>query len=293
MLVLPNVFHFPICFFGTAHIGAVNVPVNILYKESEISFRLKDSAAKVMIVWEGYLEEPLKSFQDIDTCEHLIIVRKQDSTPLPAGKNIHDFRHLPQKENLPELVFTGADAPAILLYTSGTTGVPKGAMLSHFSVFYQSVLVPLEGRASAPDENRVGIAHLPFFHVYGLFNVLCTWVALAGTITILPRFEPAKVLEAMERDKVTDFAGVPTMYNRLLHHPDFHKRDISSLAYCGSGGAPMPVELAEAWEAATGAKIQEGYGLTETGSGVSTNGCLLYTSPSPRDATLSRMPSSA
>lgn len=272
MLVLPNIFHFPICFFGAAHIGAINVPVNVLYKEDEISFRLKDSAAKVLIVWEGFLEEPLKSFKDIDSCEHLIVVKQQPDIILPTGQNIHDFHQLATSESTPELVFTGADDPAILLYTSGTTGVPKGAILSHFSIFYQSVLIPLDGRSTTTDEERVGIAHLPFFHVYGLFNVLCAWIGLAGTITILPRFEPDKVLEAIERDKVTDFAGVPTMYNRLLHHPDFKTRDVSSLKYCGSGGAPMPVELADAWEAATGAKIQEGYGLTETGSGVSTNG---------------------
>ena len=272
MLVLPNIFHFPICLFGGAHIGAVNVPVNVLYKEQEISFRLKDSAAKVIVVWEDFLEASLKSFNAIDTCEHLIIVGRQSIEHVSNEPNIHDFTTLTATNPIPDLVFTGADDPAILLYTSGTTGVPKGAILSHFSIFYQSVLIPLDGRATNKDEERVGIAHLPFFHVYGLFNVLCAWIGLAGTITILPRFEPDKVLEAIERDKVTDFAGVPTMYNRLLHHPDFKTRDMSSLQYCGSGGAPMPVELAEAWEAATGAKIQEGYGLTETGSGVSTNG---------------------
>jgi len=272
LLVLPNIFHFPICFFGAAHIGAVNVPVNVLYKEHEVTFRLKDSAAKVMVVWEGFLEEPLKSFHAIDSCEHLVVVKSNQENQLPEGENIHDFNTLQPSASLPDLVFTGADDPAVLLYTSGTTGVPKGAILSHFSIFYQSVLIPLDGRAQNPDEERVGIAHLPFFHVYGLFNVLCAWIGLAGTITILPRFEPDKVLEAIERDKVTDFAGVPTMYNRLLHHPDFKTRDTSSLMSCGSGGAPMPVELADAWEQATGVVIGEGYGLTETGSGVATNG---------------------
>ncbi len=270
LLVIPNVPQFPVCFFGTAHLGAVNVPVNILYKEHEISFRLKDSAAKVLIVWEDYLEEAKKSCEAIESCEHLIII-KTIGKAATNGVNIHDFETLmAQAANTDiELVFTGADDPALILYTSGTTGIPKGAVLSHFSIFYQSALVPLDGRGKK--EHGVGIAHLPFFHVYGLFNVLCANIGLAGTITLLPRFEPGKVLEVIERDRVTDFAGVPTMYNRLLNHPDFTKRDLSTLDFCGSGGAPMPVELAEAWFAATGAEIQEGYGLTETGSGVTTN----------------------
>ena len=272
LLVLPNVPQFPVSFFGAAHIGGINVPVNILYKEHEISFRLKDSAAKVMVVWEGYSAEPKKSFDKIDTCKHLIVIKTKGNIAT-NGVNIHDYDTLMSQatDSDIELVFTGADDAALILYTSGTTGIPKGAVLSHFSIFYQSVLITLDGRGEKK-ENSVGIAHLPFFHVYGLFNVLCANVGLAGTITLLPRFEPSKVLEVIERDKVTIFAGVPTMYNRLLNHPDFTKRDLSSLDFCGSGGAPMPVELADAWFAATGAEIQEGYGLTETGSGVTTNG---------------------
>lgn len=274
MLVLPNIPEFAMAFFGVAYIGAVNVPVNILFKKSEISFRLKDSAAKVIIVADNYLEEAQKSFEEIDTCKHLILVKQSGKPSHTNEQNIHDFEKLRElaTHSNNEMVFTGADDPAVILYTSGTTGIPKGALLSHFSIFYQSILIPLDGKAETGSEDRVGIAHLPFFHVYGLYNVLCTSVALGSTLSLVPRFESGLVLAIIERDKVTDFAGVPTMYNRLFHHPDFQKRDLSSLRFCGSGGAPMPVELAEAWEKATGVKIGEGYGLTETGSGVSTNG---------------------
>lgn len=271
LLVLPNVPQFPICFFGAAYLGAVNVPVNVLYKEAEVSFRLKDSAAKVIIVWEDFLEPSWKSFQSTDSCEHLIVI-KTTGNFIPNGTNTHDFNTIMAAgKNDLEMVYTGADDPALILYTSGTTGIPKGAVLSHFSIFYQSVLIPFDGKGEKTHD-RVTIAHLPFFHVYGLFNVLCASIGMGGTITLLPRFEPGKVLEVIERDKVTDFAGVPTMYNRLVYHPDFDKRDLSSLSFCGSGGAPLPVELADAWEKALGVKIGEGYGLTETGSGVSTNG---------------------
>ena len=271
LLVLPNVPQFPICFFGAAYLGAVNVPVNVLYKEEEISFRLKDSGAKVLIVWEDFLEASQKSFDKIDSCEHLIVIKTKGNFT-PDGTNVHDFNTLMTAgKNDLEMVYTGADDPALILYTSGTTGIPKGAVLSHFSIFYQSVLIPFDGKGDKTHD-RVTIAHLPFFHVYGLFNVLCASVGMGSTITLLPRFEPGKVLEVIERDKVTDFAGVPTMYNRLIYHPDFKIRDLSSLSFCGCGGAPLPVELADAWEKAIGVKIGEGYGLTETGSGVSTNG---------------------
>ncbi|MEM7373308.1 MAG: long-chain fatty acid--CoA ligase [Bacteroidota bacterium] len=272
MLMIPNLPEFPICFFGIGHIGAVSVPVNVLYKEREISFRLKDSKSKILVVWEDFLEEALKSHQAVDSCEQLIVIRRKERNISPSDTNLIDFQKvMAAARGSLDMQFTGADDPAVILYTSGTTGVPKGAVLSHFSIFYQSAYAPLSGRGKKEEREIIGIAHLPFFHVYGLFNVLCATISLGGTITLLPRYEPGKVLQVIERDKVTDFNGVPTMYNRLYYHPDFKNRDLSSLFFCGCGGAPLPVELAEAWEAATGVIIEEGYGMTETGSGVSTN----------------------
>ena len=278
MLLIPNILQFPICFFGVAHLGAVNVPVNVLYKERELTYRLQDSQAKAIIVFEEFIEEALKSHKAVDTCEHMIIVREgvDDNTTKYRRDygidTIYDYHKLMEKSyDSKELVFTGADEPVVILYTSGTTGDPKGAVLSHFSIFYQSGFVPLEGRGRREYREGVGIAHLPFYHVYGLFNVLCATMAMGGTISLLRRFEPSNVLDVIERDGITDFAGVPTMYNRLYHHPDFKKRNLSSLVMCGCGGAPLPVELADAWEEAVGIQIQEGYGMTETGSGVSTN----------------------
>ena len=278
MLILPNILQFPICFFGVARLGAVNVPVNVLYKERELTYRLQDCQAKAVIVFEEFIEEVLKSYKVVDTCTHLIIVRDgiDDNSPKyrrDSGiETIYDYQMLMERSyDSQEMVFTGADEPVVILYTSGTTGDPKGAALSHFSIFYQCGFVPLEGRGRREYREGVGIAHLPFYHVFGLFNVLCATMAMGGTISLLRRFEPGKVLDVIERDGISDFAGVPTMYNRLYHHPDFKNRDLSSLVTCGCGGAPLPVELADAWEEAVGIQIQEGYGMTETGSGVSTN----------------------
>lgn len=279
MHVIPNVLPFPVCFFGVAHLGAVSVPVNVLYKERELTYRLKDSAAKVIIVFEEFLPEAMKSFRAVDSCTHMIVIKEgaedncQHYRDQTGVEQIHDYGLLMKSaasDN--EMAFTGADEPAAILYTSGTTGDSKGAVLSHFSIFYQSGFVPHEGRGKKEYREGIGIAHLPFYHVFGLFNVLCTTMVLTGTISLLRRFEPGKVLEVMKRDKITDFPGVPTMYNRLYHHPDFKKMDWSNLVSCGCGGAPLPVELADVWEKATGVRIDEGYGMTETGSGVCTNG---------------------
>jgi long-chain acyl-CoA synthetase len=153
------------------------------------------------------------------------------------------------------------DDTAVILYTSGTTGTPKGAELSH-----ANLLGNCETARSLFDleSERVTLGALPLFHSFGQTCAMNATIKGGGTLTLLPRFEPAKALEIIERDGVNVFEGVPTMYGAILHAPERERFDASSLEVCASGGAAMPVELLRGFEEAFGCKILEGYGLSET-----------------------------
>ena len=150
---------------------------------------------------------------------------------------------------------------AVILYTSGTTGRPKGAELTHSNLLLNCTIVVPRLIAVGPDD--VMLATLPLFHSFGQTCVQNATIAAGGTFTLLPRFTPADAFEIMERDRVTVFAGVPTMYFALLHH-EGREYDLSSLRHCMAGGAPMPVEVMKAFEAKYPVQILEGYGLSET-----------------------------
>ena len=154
-----------------------------------------------------------------------------------------------------------ADDTAVILYTSGTTGTPKGAELTHANLL-RNVEVSLE--LFGIDETPVTLGALPLFHAFGQTCALNATVAAGGTLTLLPRFDAGRALEILERDRVTVFEGVPTMYAAMLHHPDAAARDLSALQVCVSGGAAMPVEVMQAFEETFGCAVLEGYGLSET-----------------------------
>jgi len=153
------------------------------------------------------------------------------------------------------------DDAAVIIYTSGTTGTPKGATLTHANL-RSGAQVGRDLVDAGPDS--VVVATLPLFHVFGMNTVMNTALVARGLITLVPRFEPAKVLEVIERDSATTFAGVPTMYAGLLNHPDRGRHDYSALELCISGGSALPVEVLRGFDEAFGAKILEGYGLSET-----------------------------
>jgi long-chain acyl-CoA synthetase len=149
----------------------------------------------------------------------------------------------------------------VILYTSGTTGTPKGAQLTRHNVLRNvEVTVGLFGL----DEHAVTLGALPFFHAFGQTCALNATVAVGGCLTLIPRFDAGKALEIIARDRVTVFEGVPTMYAAMLHHPNAERTDTSALELCVSGGAAMPVEIMLAYEAKFGCQILEGYGLSET-----------------------------
>jgi long-chain acyl-CoA synthetase len=245
---LPNVPYFPIVYYGALRLGAVVVPMNPLLKDREVEYHVGDSGAKVLVAWHGF-EEPATKGGEAAGAE-VVIVKPGEFEQMLGQAEPHE--DVAERED---------DDPAVIIYTSGTTGTPKGATLMH-----ANLTAGAETARELVDAGpgTVGLATLPLFHVFGMNSVMNMAVHSRGLLTLLPRFEPEKALEVIARDGVTSFAGVPTMYTALLNHPDRDKHDTSSLELCVSGGSAMPVEILKGFDEAFGAKILEGYGLSET-----------------------------
>lgn len=261
-LMLPNTPHFPIGYYAILKTGATVVPLNVLFKQGEIQYHLEDSDSAALIVWEGFLPEALPGFQKVANCRQLIVVPAPgSSTPLPDGALSLNQILAEQDPNFAS-VPTMPDDTAVILYTSGTTGRPKGAELSHANMVLNA-LVCAE-RLLGISKDDILLATLPLFHSFGQTCVMNVAIYLGATITMLARFEPVKAADIIRRDRVTLFAGVPTMYFYLLNHPESAGFDLSSLRRCLSGGSAMPVEVLHAFNQKHNVSILEGYGLSET-----------------------------
>ena len=248
-VMLPNVPYFPVAYYGVLQLGAVVVPMNVLLKGREVQFYLEDSEAKVLIAWSDF-EEAAKKGADAAGAEYL---------PVKPG----EFEKLlGEAEPNHEMADRDGDDTAVILYTSGTTGKPKGAELTHANL-HKNATVCAGTLVEISDEDRL-LGALPLFHSFGQTCCLNAAVASRGMISLIPRFDPAKALEIIERDKITIFEGVPTMYNAMLAVEDREKYDTSCLRLCLSGGAAMPAETMRSFEEAFSCKILEGYGLSET-----------------------------
>jgi long-chain acyl-CoA synthetase len=245
---LPNVPYFPIIYWGALRMGAVVVPMNPLLKGGEVAYHLADSGASVMFGWHGFTEAARAGCDEAGT-ECILIEPGAFDELLAAAEPAHD------------VVDRADDDPAVIIYTSGTTGQPKGATLTHANL-RAGAEVGRDLVDAGPES--VALAVLPLFHVFGMNSLMNTSVLARGLLTLVPRFDPATVLEVIQRDRVTTFGGVPTMYTALLHQPDRDQYDTSSLDLCVSGGSALPVEVLNGFDAAFGAKVLEGYGLSET-----------------------------
>jgi long-chain acyl-CoA synthetase len=245
---LPNVPYFPIVYFGALRLGAIVVPMNPLLKEKEIAYHLSDSGARVMVGWHQFAD-PATAGSEKAGAEAVIAKPGEFEQMVGAA------------EQLDDVVDRDDDDPAVIIYTSGTTGTPKGATLTHRNLISGAEVA--RGLVDA-DPDSVAVATLPLFHVFGMNSLMNVTIQARGLMTLVPRFSPEKVLEVIERDRATVFGGVPTMYSALLHHPDRERCDVSSLDLCVSGGSPMPVEVLRGFDDAFGAKVLEGYGLSET-----------------------------
>jgi long-chain acyl-CoA synthetase len=207
--------------------------------------------------------EPAKAgFDRVDHCRHLVVARADPgaASPLPDA---HDMSALLASASpVEDLPATNPDDTAVILYTSGTTGQPKGAELTHFNLFYNALYSRTKLLGMSTDS--VALVTLPLFHSFGQTVLQNAVLGAGGTLVLLPRFTPDDALRLMQDHRVTLFAGVPTMYFALLHHPEAGRYDLGGLRRCVSGGSAMPVEVMKAFDEKYGVNILEGYGLSET-----------------------------
>jgi long-chain acyl-CoA synthetase len=256
---LPNLPQFLLVYFGVLKAGMTMVPLNPLLVAREIAYHLEDSDAKLLVTFEMFAQEAVQGAAEVEGVR-TFVVRAPGSETLPEGTM--PFEALLAGSDTGEVLPTNADDTAVLLYTSGTTGQPKGAELTHFQLFMNCTTAG-ELFAIRPDD--VSIAALPLFHVFGLSSVLNITIRYGGTLSLVPRFEAKAVLDAIERDRGSVFCGVPTMFLALLQE-DISGRDLSSFRVTCSGGAAIPGEVIRAFEEKYGVVILEGYGLSESAS---------------------------
>lgn len=254
-LMLPNVAEFTVAYFACHYVGAAVVPINVLLMPDEIAYHLDDSDAVALIAWRDVLDRAKAGFERAQSCRELIV----------AGSNSAGAHAMSELEDagapVQELPATDASDTAVILYTSGTTGRPKGAELTHFNMFYNA---DSASRAHGIDDSTTALAVLPLFHSFGQTVIQNATMMRGGTVVLLPRFEAQAAYDAIERHNVTFFAGVPTMYFALLNHPAADRHDLASLKMCVSGGAPMPVEVMRSFMSKCKSEMMEGYGLSET-----------------------------
>jgi long-chain acyl-CoA synthetase len=247
-IMLPNVPYFPVCYYGTLRAGGVVVPMNVLLKKREVAFYLGDSGAKLLFAWEGFAEDA-QAGADEAGAECVIVKLGEFEEVVGAAA--------PETQ----VAEVADDDTAVILYTSGTTGTPKGAELTHGNLKRNcEIAYSLFDLGS----DAVVLGALPLFHSFGQTCCMNAAISAGATLTLIPRFDPAKALEIIQRDHVNVFEGVPTMYGAMLHEPSREKYDTSTLDLCASGGSAMPVELMREFEEAFDCKVLEGYGLSET-----------------------------
>ena len=275
-LVCPNLPFFPVIYYGIMKVGAVVVPLNCLFKAREFVYHLTDSDARAVFVFEGTDELPMAqtvktAFDQVPSCQHLVVITKDLTGPSPLSEHKTLTQITVDQSHKFEIYPTRPDDTCSILYTSGTTGQPKGAELTHFNIYMNSVAayqIQLARIDFTKDEQLTCLITLPLFHTTGQTVQMNSSMFGGQRIVLLPRFEPAATLEAMAKEKANFWVGVPTMYWAILKYIEetgFDPKPIAeNLIVPTSGGAPMPVELIERFKRVFGLRLCEGYGLTET-----------------------------
>ena len=248
-LMMPNVPEFPELYYGILRAGAIVVPMNPLLKAREVEYYLTDSGAALALAWHGVAGEATEGARRAGA--NLVIIEPEDL----AGT-------LRRSARAPAPADRAPSDTAVILYTSGTTGEPKGAELTHDNLLRNIAVTRTTLLGLRPDDVIFGA--LPLFHSFGQVVAMGCAVATGACLTLLPRFDPVRAVEIIKRDQVTVLPGVPTMYAAILHAAGGTARDVASLRLCVSGGAALPVELLRSFEKEFDCMILEGYGLSET-----------------------------
>jgi len=287
-LYLPNVPHYVAAYYGAMLAGATVVNFSPLYTAAELEHQVEDSGTKILFTLsaKALLPTALEVLND-SSLEKLAVgsiagvlpktksllyrlLKRAETAETPHDPRIIAFSKLiANKGDCATPAIDPEKDVALLQYTGGTTGRPKGAMLTHQNLTANARQVEMMDPHAGEEDRIIGV--LPFFHVFANTCILNRTMLNGGEIVMLPRFDATQVLQAIHRTKATSIAGVPTLYQALLDHPAIANVDLSSLRICSSGGAPLPLEVKQKFEAVTGAKLVEGYGLTETSPVVCSN----------------------
>lgn len=287
-LFLPNTPHYPIAYYGALLAGATVVNFSPLYSPEEVAFQARDSGTQIMVCLDlARLWAPMQRLLDDGLLRKIVVgslpdvlpavkalgfrlLKRKERQPLPADPRILTWTRLLSSKAAQPLPTVEPAAIALLQYTGGTTGVPRGAALTHANLTANAQQLAAIDPGDGVREGRV-LGALPLFHIFANSCVLNRAILSGATIALLARFDPAEALAAIRRLKLTDLCGVPAMYQAMLDHPDCAKTSFASVDQCFSGGAAMSAPLKARFEERTGARLLEGYGLTETSGVVTVN----------------------
>ena len=261
-IFLPNVPQFIIAYFGALRVGAVVTTISPLHREREVEYQLVDSGAETIVLLDS-LCPIVEKVGEKTKLKNVIVTRLNLESNPPDISNVLCFEKL-LNQNINEPVKVEIDPLedlATLQYTGGTTGTPKGAMLTHSNLLLNALAFAAWIKGVMAQETF--LTALPLFHIYGMTTSMTVPIHLAAKMVLMPKFEPAKALEIVQRQRVTVFCGVPTMYSVLLANPELGKYDLTSIRVCISGASSLPPQLQNKFMQVTGGFLAEGYGLTE------------------------------
>jgi len=269
-IFLPNIPQFVIAYFGVLKVGAVLTAISPLHREREVEYQLTDSEAETIIALDSLYPIVEKAWRKTKLKNAVVTsleeyASKTAISPSRVGQkpNVYSFQEMLKEKGAepPKVSINPKEDLAALQYTGGTTGTAKGAMLTHLNLVSNAVAFAAWIKRAAAEETF--LTALPLFHIYGTTTSMNVPISLAAKMVLLPKFDPATVLETIQRHRVTVFCGVPTMYSVLLANPELGKFDLTSIRVCISGASPLPPQVQKKFMAITGGFLAEGYGLTE------------------------------